>query len=121
MPTAGGLLNTFFGAGFTSALVYYVASDIDPLIAAIIWTLPFTMIFPVYNMHKNKKSNAFISNYLKTQTFTMILLLVFLFATAHFVAKAPKEAGIIIPLLKGGAIWLIAGILYYLIARNLAN
>ena len=92
MPSGAGLLNTFFGAGFTSALVYYLATDIEPLIAAIIWTLPFTMIFPVYNMHKNKKSNAFISNYLKTQTFTMILLLVFLYATAYFVEKGAKDA-----------------------------
>jgi len=50
------LLNTVVGAGLSSAGVYYLAMNVDPLIAAIAWTLPFTMIFPIYNMHVQKKS-----------------------------------------------------------------
>jgi hypothetical protein len=79
------------------------------------------MIFPIISMHKDKQTNTYISSYLKTQTYTMILLLVFLFATAYFIERATKDDGIIIPLLKGGGIWLMASILYYILAKNLAN
>lgn len=114
----GELLNTFFGAGLSSALVYYLVIEASPLIAAIIWTLPFTMIFPIYNMHKDNKSNAFIGKYLKTQTYTMILLLVFLYGSAHFIENAAKTDGIILPLLKGIGVWVIVSIMYYIVVKN---
>ena len=50
------LLNTFFGAGITSAIIYILVLDVSPLIGAIIWTVPFTMIFPVINFHKNNQN-----------------------------------------------------------------
>ena len=113
------LLNTVLGAGLSSFLVYYLATAVGPLIAAIIWTLPFTMIFPVYNMHGDKKSNSFIAKYLRTQSYTMVLLLVFLFSTAHFVEYAPKSDGIILPLLKGFGVWAVASISYYFVAKKI--
>ena len=42
------LANTFFGAGLSSAIVYFLVLEVTPLIAAIIWTIPFTMIFSHY-------------------------------------------------------------------------
>jgi len=114
----GELLNTFFGAGLSSVMIFYLVLVVSPLVAAIMWTLPFTMIFPIYNMHKEHKSNSFIGKYLRTQTYTMVLLLVFLYATAHFVETAAKADGIVIPLLKGTGVWLIASILYYIVAKN---
>ena len=99
------LLNTVLGAGISSAGVYYLAMNVDPLIAAIVWTLPFTMIFPVYNMHAQKKSNSFISSFLRTQTYSMVLLVAFLYATAYFIDAAPKGSGVVVPMLQGFGGW----------------
>lgn len=113
------LLNTFFGAGISSALIYILVLDVSPLIAAIVWTVPFTMIFPIINFHKNNLSNKFIGTYLKTQTKTMVLLLVFLFANAHFIENAKAKDGIYLPMLKGTGLWFISAIIYYFIFTNI--
>ncbi len=114
------LINTFFGAGLSSAIIYVLVLYINPLVAAIIWTMPFTLIFPIINFYnREKKSNKFISTYLKTQIYTMFLLLVFLYATAHFIEIAPKEDGIYIPLFKGAGVWAGVSIIYYYVDKNI--
>ena len=40
-------LNTFIGAGTTSAIIGYLVNNVDALIAAILWTFPFTILFPI--------------------------------------------------------------------------
>ena len=115
------LLNTVLGAGISSAGVYYLAMNVDPLIAAIAWTLPFTMIFPIYNMHAQKKSNSFISTFLRTQTYSMFLLVAFLYATAYFVDAAPKGSGVIVPMLQGFGVWAVLGVAYYYMARRFSK
>ena len=52
-------INTFIGAGTTSAIIGYIVNNVDPLIAAILWTFPFTILFPIYNLHKNKTCDKF--------------------------------------------------------------
>ena len=115
------LLNTVAGAGISAAGVYYLAMYVDPLIAAIAWTLPFTMIFPIYNMHKEKKTNAFISKFLRTQTYSMFLLVAFMYATAYFIDIAPKDGGVVIPMLEGFGVWAVMGIAYYIIVKKLSR
>ena len=115
------LVNTVVGAGLSSAGVYYLAMNVDPLIAAIAWTLPFTMIFPIYNMHVQKKSNSFISSYLRTQTYSMFLLVAYMYATAYFVDKASKSDGIIIPMLQGFGVWAVLSIIYYVLVRSFSK
>ena len=63
-------INTFLGSGIASSLIGYLATNVDPLIASILWTYPFTIIVPLYFMHKSDKSNKYISDYLLTQTHT---------------------------------------------------
>ena len=110
-------LNTFIGAGTTSAIIGYLVNNVDPLIAAILWTFPFTILFPIYNLRKNKKSNKFISNFLKTQSYTLFLLVVFLYSSAYFVDRSSKNESIINPLSKGAGVWLIVSIIYYIIMK----
>ena len=116
----GAILNTFFGAGFGSVLVYYLAMYVDPLVATIIWTIPFTMIFPIYNLYYAKKTNSFISKFLRTQTYSMFLLVIFLYASAYFIEHAKPNDGIVLPMLKGGGVWTCFAIVYYAIVKNLS-
>ena len=115
------LANTFFGAGLSSALIYVLALEVSPLIAAIIWTIPFTMIFPIINFHRVKKSKKFIAKYLKTQSYTMILLLVFLYTNAYFIENSSIQDGIYVPLLKGCGVWAISAVIYYFIYKKFKN
>ena len=112
-------INTFIGAGATSALIGYIVNNVDPLIAAILWTFPFTILFPIYNLHKNKKSNMFIGKFLKTQSYSLFLLVVFLYSAAYFVENTPKTSGIFEPLSKGAGVWLVISIIYFIIMKQI--
>lgn len=114
-------INTFLGSGIASSLIGYLATNVDPLIASILWTYPFTIIVPLYFMHKSDKSNKYISDYLLTQTHTMILLLVVVYSMSYYIGIAEKKDGIIIPLFKGTLVWLLASIIYYIIFKFIVN
>lgn len=112
-------INTFIGAGTTSAIIGYLVNNVDPLIAAILWTFPFTILFPIYNLNKNKKSNKFISNFLKTQSYTLFLLVVFLYSSAYFVEHSSKNESIVTPLSKGAGVWFLVSVIYYIIMKTI--
>ncbi len=111
-----GILNTFFGAGLSSAVTGTLATYFDPLIAAVIWSYPLTMLFPVLEMNKSGVSNKRISTYLTTQTYTMVLLLVWLYATSYFIGQVKQGDSLTPALIKGSAAWLVAGVIYFIVA-----
>ena len=113
LPHFADSLNTFLGSGISSALTGYLATYFDPLIAAIIWSYPLTMLFPVLQMNKSGVSHERIKNYLKAQTYTMVLLLVWLYSTGHFVGGIKEGESIQPALIKGTLCWGITGIFYY--------
>ena len=116
-----GILNTFFGAGLSSAVTGTLATYFDPLIAAVIWSYPLTMLFPVLEMNKNGVSNNIVSEYLKTQTYTMVLLLVWLYATGHFIGQIKQGDSLTPALIKGSAVWLVCGVIYFIIASYIRS
>ncbi len=111
-----GIINTFFGAGISSAVTGTLATYFDPLIAAVVWSFPLTMLFPVLEMNKSGVSNKRISTYLTTQTYTMVLLLVWLYATSHFIGQVKQGDSLTPALIKGSAAWLVAGVIYFIVA-----
>ena len=116
-----GILNTFFGAGLSSAVTGTLATYFDPLIAAVIWSYPLTMLFPVIEMNRNKVPNKKISAYLKAQTYTMVLLLVWLYATGHFIGQIKQGDSLTPALIKGSAVWLVCGVIYFFVASYIRS
>ena len=113
MNTLVTFASTFFITGLLSALIGYLASHIDPLIAVIIWTYPFTIIVPLYFLHKDGKSNKFISDYVIHQTVSLLLLVVIFVAMWYFIKGAPKGDNLLVPQLKATGVWLIAAIVFF--------
>ena len=111
-----GIINTFFGAGISSAVTGTLATYFDPLIEAVVWSFPLTMLFPVLEMNQNGVSNKKISTYLTTQTYTMVLLLVWLYATGHFIGQIKQGDSLTPALIKGSATWLVSGVIYFIVA-----
>ena len=110
-----GIINTFFGAGLSSALTGTLATHFNPLIAAIVWSYPLTMLFPVLEMNGNGVSNKRVSEYLKAQTYTMVLLLVWLYATGHFIGQVKQGDSLTPALIKGSAVWLVSGVIFFFV------
>ena len=111
------VLSTFTVSGLLSAIVGYLAEHVNPVFAAIIWTYPFTLIVPLYVLHRNKKSNTFIGNFVRIQTFAVILIPIVLYFIYYFISRTPTSEGVVYALIKASLIWVICSILYYVIIK----
>jgi len=115
MYPISSFINTFLGAGFTSAIVGFLAETVDPKIAAIIWTYPFTIIIPIYFMHKDGKTHNFISKYLISQLSALVLLIIVFIAMAYFIRTASRGSNIIFPLFKATGVWGVCSLIFYFV------
>jgi fumarate reductase subunit D len=110
-------INTFVTSGLTITLVSYIASFVDPVLAAILWTFPVSIILPMYYMKVHNKSNEEIAYYAISTLFAIILLLIILFSFYYFISRSKN--GIFVPIVKASTIWFISSIIFYTITHNL--
>jgi hypothetical protein len=57
------LINNFFVGGFTIATTSYLATYLSPLLGAIFWSYPLTILPSIFFMKGEKKSNKTISKF----------------------------------------------------------
>jgi len=68
------LLINFLLGGTIVASVSYIATFMNPVLASIWWSFPLSIIPSMYFMKQNGKSNQYISKFLLSTTFALILL-----------------------------------------------
>jgi fumarate reductase subunit D len=110
-------LNTFVTSGLTITLVSYIASFADPVLAAILWTFPVSILFPMYYMKKHNKTNDEIAYFAISTLFTLLLLVIILFSFYYFISRSKN--GIFIPIAKSSVVWLISSIFFYIFTHNI--
>ncbi len=103
--------------GFVISSTSYIATFMSPLLGAIWWSYPFSVVPTVFYMKQNGKSNEEISKFLVYTVFALGLLVVSIYAMSHFVKTHPDKQGIVLPILKASVIWLVCSILFYLVCK----
>ena len=75
MPsTIYNLVQNFLMGGAIVASISYIGTFMDPLLGAIWWSFPVSLLPTIYFMKKNKKSNDYIAKFTLSTTFALILL-----------------------------------------------
>lgn len=92
--------------------VSYIATYVSPLLASIVWAYPISIIPSIYYMKMNSKSNAYISKFLLSTTFSLILLFVTTYIMSYYF-KILKTSSVHIPILYGTGWWVLLSILFY--------
>ena len=117
MPsTLYNLFQNFLMGGAIVSSISYIGTFMDPLLGAIWWSFPISLLPTLYFMKKNKKSNKYIAQFALSTTFALILLLLSCFCLYYFINR---ETGLLMPILKSAGIWLIASTIFYYMVKDL--
>ena len=110
------IIASFVVGGAIVASVSYLGTFVDPLLGAIWWSYPLSLLPSIYFMYQSKRDNKFIAKFCISTTYAMILLVATTYALAYFF-KNQKE-GISKPIIKSTIFWFaISGSFYYLMKK----
>ena len=115
------LLQNFLIGGLVTVSVSYIGTFFSPVLAAIWWAFPVSLLPTLYYMHREGKSNKYLAFFSYTTTFALIVLFFTTMTMSHFYNQEKKS--FFIPLFKTVGVWTVLSIIYYFIvsASGLKN
>ena len=111
------ILQNFLIGGLVIATVSFLASFENPVIAAIIWSYPLSIVPSMYIMKQNHHSDQYIAKFLFSTTFALILLMICTLSLSHFLIHLKPSDSITPAILKSTGVWAVCSILFYLITE----
>ena len=106
------LVKNFIMGGTIIATVSYLATFISPLIAAIIWSYPFSILPTVYFMKRHGTPNAQVSKFLFSASYAFILLIIATLSMGVMLKNDDSEGGVA-SIGKATGIWAIGAVVLY--------
>ena len=107
------ILTNFTVGGFMIAVVSYLASFENPVIAAIIWSYPLSIVPSLYNMKANHRSNQYMAKFLFSTTFALGLLVLCTLSISYDLHHSKQSDGITPAILKSTALWMVCAAVFY--------
>ena len=109
------LVVNFIIGGTITASISYLATFLSPILAAIWWAFPISLFPSMYYMHRQGKSNKYISKFTITTTYALIILFITTMALGKFFRE---DKGFWPPIGKTAIVWIILGSIYYGLIRK---
>ena len=109
------LFKNFILGGLTIASVSYMATFLDPILAAIWWSYPISIIPVIYFMKQNKVTNIHISKFLLGITVVSILTFVSCYLLSYFIKNS--KTGLLYPIIKSSLWWMFSCALFYVLVK----
>ena len=108
------LFQNFIMGGLITASISYIGTYMDPLLGAIWWSFPISLIPTIYFMKKTGKSNKFIAQFTISTTYSLVLLFISCFFMGHYLNRSDDIA---MPIIKAIAVWFIASVIFYTVIK----
>ena len=112
------LLINFLLGGTIVASVSYIATFMNPVLASIWWSFPLSIIPSMYFMKQNGKSNQYISKFLLSTTFALILLVLCTFLISYYLKDSSNSDGIVPSIAKATVWWAVCSVIFYILIIN---
>jgi len=112
------LIRNFIIGGLVISSVSYLATFMSPIIGAIWWSFPLSLLPSIYFMHKLGKNNDYVAEFALSTTYALVLLMATTYALSKFI-KDDKEGGIWWPIFKATLVWLVLSAIFYFIVQSL--
>ena len=104
----------FFIGGSVVAGTSYLSTFTSPLLGAIFWSYPFTIIPTIFYIRQNNKSNVYNSKFLFSTSYALILLFICIFSASYFLKNTPDEEGVSGAIFKTTIVWIIMAFIFYI-------
>ena len=105
------LLYNFVLGGILTISISYISTYLDPLLAAIWWSFPLSLIPSMWYMKHHGKDNKYIAKFSLSTTYALSLLVISTIALYYFFKET--ENSFWIPIAKASCIWLFCSILFF--------
>ena len=109
------LIQNFIIGGCITASTSYLATFLSPVLAAIWWAFPISLIPSMFYMHQQNKDNKYISKFVITTTYALGVLFFTTMAMGYFYKY--HKTGFWLPIFKAISIWAVLGGLYYYVVK----
>ena len=109
------LFQNFILGGLITASISYIGTFMDPLLGAIWWSFPISLIPTIYFMKGTGKSNKFIAKFTISTTYALILLFISCGFMSYFFTN---HDGILIPIIKATGVWFISSTIFYIVVKH---
>ena len=110
------LIRNFVLGGAVVASTSYLATFFNPLVGAIWWSYPFTIMPTIYFLKENKKSKEYIGKFLFSTVFAFILLIACVIIIRYYLNNTKNTFFYCI--LKASGWWLLLAIIFYIACLN---
>ena len=107
------VIRNFILGGISVSITSLIGTYMNPLLAAIFWSFPFTIIPVLFFMREQNKSNLYLSKYLISTTFSVILLMIVSLAMAYFIKHSSEKQSLFIPIFKSSFVFGFFAFIYY--------
>lgn len=108
------MLNFFLG-GIAVAGTSWLGTYMNPLAGAIFWSYPITILPSLFFMRQQGKDNIYLSKFLISTTFGLILLMGTTIALSLFIRHSSEYQNLWISVAKGSGVFIIGALFYFLI------
>jgi hypothetical protein len=108
-------MKNFALGGTIVSSISYLATYFDPLLAAIWWSFPLSLLPSLWYMKQNNKLNKDIAHFALSTTYALILLVISTLGLYYFFNTEKKHFWL--PVVKASLIWFIAAIIFYYLVK----
>lgn len=105
------LFRNFILGGSIVASISYIGNYLSPLLGAIWWSFPLSLLPTLWFMKENGKDNKYLAKFSLSTTYALSLLLISTISLAYFFKKSK---GFVEPVGKATLVWFICSIIFYL-------
>ena len=109
------IVKNFIVGGMMTAGISYLGTYVDSLTGAILWSVPLSIIPTIYFMHESGKSSLYISRFVYTTTFALLLLVTSCGILAYYIKK---DDDIVMPIAKATTAWVLASSLFFIVVKR---
>jgi len=111
------MTKNFFMGGVIVSVVSLVGTFFNPLLGAIVWSFPASLIPTLYFMKAEKKSNKYLSQFALSSSYGIGLLLAGTLLLSYFLKHSPEKEHLLIPISKMAGGWVVCAILFYVFVK----
>ena len=112
-----GILLNFVLGGISVAGTSVLGNYMNPLVGAIFWAFPITIIPSLFFMRENGKDNVYLAKFLLSTTFGLVLLGATTIAMSYFIRHESKDTSLWSPIGKASLVYGAGAAFYYIIVK----
>ena len=109
------IVKNFIVGGMMTAGISYMGTYVDSLTGAILWSVPVSIIPTIYFMKESGKSSLYISRFVYTTTFALLLLVLSCGILAYYIKK---DDDIVMPIAKATTAWVLVSSLFFIVVKR---